>query len=138
MIRLMVFALIFIIIICLSKEITHKQRHDNNNNNNNSSNNNSNMKFQAKRSNNNSSNLRGKYTQGLDTTKCKTGRCSECICPIDLSENCFKSYFKDMLFCKSTSCFCQFNSTTGVGYNGPGSSNCKTSLLCCINCNPSS
>jgi len=134
MIRLMVFALIFIIIICLSKEITHKQRHDNNNNNNNTSN----MKFQAKRSNNNSSNMRGKYTQGLETTKCKTGRCSECICPIDLSENCFKSYFKDMLFCKSTSCFCQFNSTTGVGYNGPGSSNCRTSLLCCINCNPSS
>jgi len=134
MIRLMVFALIFIIIICSSKEITHKQRHDNNNNNNNTSN----MKFQAKKSNNNSSNMRGKYTQGLDTTKCKTGRCSECICPIDLSENCFKSYFKDMLFCKSTSCFCQFNSTTGVGYNGPGSSNCRTSLLCCINCNPSS
>ena len=129
MIRLMVFALIFIIIICSSKEITHKQRHDNNKYD---------MKYQAKRSNNNSSNMRGGYTQGLDTTKCKTGRCSECICPIDLSENCFKSYFKDMLFCKSTSCFCQFNSTTGVGYNGPGSSNCRTSLLCCTNCNPSS
>lgn len=130
MIRLMVFVLLFNIIICSTKEITHKQRHDNNNK--------YDMKFQAKRSNNNSSNMRGGSTQRLDTTKCKTGRCSECICPIDLIENCFNSYFKDMLFCKSTNCFCQINSTTGVGYNGPGSSNCRTSLLCCTNCNPSS
>lgn len=130
---LMVCTVVLVIcIICSTKEITQKQRHDNNNK--------YDMKFQATRNNSNNKNnnkMRGESIQGLDTIKCKHGRCAECICPMDLIRSCFKSYFKDMLFCKSTNCFCPMNST-GVGYYGPGSSNCKHSILCCNDCNPSS
>lgn len=138
MIPLIIFVLIIStsIIICSSKEINHKQQYENNNK--------SDMKFPAKRSNNDNKNnhnhnsMRGESTLGIETVKCRIGQCAECICPIDLIESCIKSFYKDILFCKSTKCFCAINSTSGVGYYGPGSSNCKNSLLCCKDCNPSS
>ena len=66
---------------------------------------------------------------------CNQGKCSECVCPTVVDSNtCNHAYYSDTRFCKSTNCFCIINSTNGVGYDGPGTTRCFQSPVCCKDC----
>jgi len=78
---------------------------------------------------------RNDKTGVLNNDQCNNGKCTECVCPLIVEiDTCNYAYYTGMRYCRDTGCFCIIGSTTGVGYNGLGTSKCYNSPMCCKDC----